>query len=263
MASTKILFVGDVFGSPGRRVFAKVINDLRSGLEVHLVVVNAENAAGGLGITEPTAKALFEAGADVITLGNHTFAKRDVGGYLDDEIRILRPANYPPGVPGRGWGIFKASNGENVVVISLMGRTFMTPIDCPFRAVDDILGQLDDVRLKVVDIHAEATSEKVAMGWYLDGRVSAVLGTHTHVQTSDERVLPCGTAYISDLGLTGVHDSILGMDIESVINRFITQVPFKFKIAEGHGILQGVVVEMDSNSGRAIGIERLSISEIQ
>lgn len=239
-----------------------MLKALRSSIDAHLVIANGENAAGGLGITRPTAIALFDAGIDVITLGNHTFAKRDVAAYLDEEPRILRPANYPPGVPGRGWGVFRATTGNKVYVTSLMGRTFMNPIDCPFRMADTIVGEMaGDSRVLIVDMHAEATSEKVALGWYLDGRASAVIGTHTHVQTSDERVLPNGTAFITDAGMTGVHDSVLGMDINSVIKRFKTQVAGKFTLAEGPARLQGVVVEIDTETGRSLSIERIDIRE--
>ena len=258
----RILFVGDIQGSAGRRAVSKMLKALRSSVDAHLVIANGENAAGGLGITRPTALALFDAGIDVITLGNHTFAKREVAAYLDEEPRILRPANYPPGVPGRGWGVFRTSRGERACVASLMGRTFMHPIDCPFRTADAIIDEIaGESRVLIVDMHAEATSEKVALGWYLDGRASAVIGTHTHVQTSDERMLPNGTAYITDAGMTGVHDSVLGMDVNSVIERFKTQVTGKFALAEGSARLQGVVIEVDTETGRAMSIERLDVKE--
>jgi metallophosphoesterase (TIGR00282 family) len=226
--------------------------------------VNAENAAGGLGLTKPTACALLDAGADALTLGNHSFAKRDLLEYLKNEPRVLRPANYPPGAPGRGWGVFSASDEHKLAVVSLLGRTFMAPIDCPFRALDSVLAEIDaDTSTVVVDMHAEATSEKKAMGWYADGRASAVIGTHTHVQTSDEGILPGGTAYITDVGMTGVHDSVLGLDKDSVIQRFLTQVPGKFTLAEGQAMLQGVVVEIDPRTGRAASIERVNVGEAE
>lgn len=238
-----------------------MVEGLRSRLGCHLVIVNGENAAGGLGITRPTAAALFSAGADVITLGNHTFAKRDVASYLSEEPRILRPANYPPGVLGSGWGVFEASTGDKVAVVNLMGRTFMDAIDCPFRTIDAILGELD-AKIIIVDMHAEATSEKKALGWYLDGRVSAVLGTHTHVQTSDERVLPRGTAYLTDVGMTGVVDSVLGMAPSAVLSRFLTQAPGKFELAEGPTSLSGAVIEIDAETGMANSIERIDEREL-
>ncbi len=258
----RVLFVGDVFGSSGRRAVGGMLEALRSRLDAHFVVVNGENAAGGLGITSAAASALLDAGADVITLGNHAFAKRDVAPYLDEEPRILRPANYPPGVHGRGWGVFDTECGEKVAVVNLLGRTFMAPVDCPFRKADDILAELEGgPGVVIVDIHAEATSERIAMGWHLDGRVSAVIGTHTHVQTSDERVLPGGTAYITDVGMTGVRDSVLGLDVRSVLDRFKTQVPGKFKPAEGEVVLSAVLIEIDPATGRAEDITRINIDD--
>lgn len=257
----KLLFVGDVSGSPGRRALSKLLRALRSRLCADFVVVNGENAAGGLGITRPTATALFDAGADVITLGNHTFAKRDVAAYLDEEPRILRPANYPPGVAGRGWGLYNIGSNK-IAVINLLGRIFMDPMDCPFRAADAVLEEIGGrAKMTVVDMHAEATSEKAALAWYLDGRVSAVIGTHTHVQTSDERVLPRGCAFLTDVGMTGVRDSVLGLNIDSVIERFMTQVPTKFTLAEGPAVLHGALIEIDPATGRALSIERIEIAE--
>ncbi|MCX8053690.1 MAG: YmdB family metallophosphoesterase, partial [Armatimonadetes bacterium] len=206
----RILFVGDVVGSPGRRALGKMLKALRSRLDANLVIANGENAAGGLGITRTTAAAILESGVDAITLGNHAFTKKDMLAYVDSEPRILRPANYPPEVPGRGWGVFEATTGDRVAVANLAGRTFMAPLDCPFRAADTIISEIGgEPKTLIIDMHAEATSEKLAMGWYLEGRVSAVIGTHTHVQTADEKVLPGGTAYITDAGMTGVHDSVL------------------------------------------------------
>ena len=262
MRTVRILFVGDIIGSPGRRAAGKLLEGLRSRLDCGFVIVNAENAAGGLGITVPTATALLGAGADVLTLGNHTFAKRDVAPYLNEEPRIIRPANYPPGAPGRGWGVFETTDGESVAVISLMGRTFMDAIDCPFRAANAVLAEIGSkTKIIVVDMHAEATSEKKAMGWHLDGRVSAVIGTHTHVQTSDERVLPGQTAYMTDVGMTGVRDSVLGLDSAAVIERFMTHVPSKFQLAEGPTCLNAAVIEVDAGTGHAISIERVTQGE--
>jgi len=239
-----------------------MLADLRSRHCCDFVIVNGENAAGGLGITKPTAHELLAAGADAITLGNHTFAKRAVAGYLAEEPRILRPANYPPGVLGYGWGIFETAAGERIAVISLLGRTFMDAVDCPFRAADAALADIGDrAKIVIVDVHAEATSEKVAMGWHLNGRVSAVIGTHTHVQTSDQRVLPDGTAYITDVGMTGVRDSVLGLPPAAVIERFVTKVPGKFELAEGPVSLHAVVIEVDADTGRAMSIERIEETE--
>lgn len=233
---------------------------LRSRLGADFVIVNGENAAGGFGITKPIAKAIFGAGADVITLGNHTWSKRDSWDYIDEEPRLLRPANYGPGTPGRGCGTFKAQNGHTVSVINLMGRTFMTPLDCPFRTADMILSELGSkAGILLVDMHAEATSEKAALGYYLDGRVSAVVGTHTHVQTSDERVLPNGSAYITDAGMTGVVESVLGLDAQEAIRRFLTQMPGKVKPAEGEPTLQGALIDVDTKTSHATSICRISV----
>jgi len=235
---------------------------LRSRLSTDFVIVNGENAAGGLGITQPIAKSLFVCGADVITLGNHSFAKRDAVALFKDEHRLIRPANYPPGAPGAGWGMFDVGNKGKVGVLSLVGRVFMNPMDCPFRRADEILAELAaQTSVIIVDMHAEATSEKVALGWYLDGRVSAVIGTHTHTPTADERILPKGTAYITDAGMTGVRDSVLGLDRQVVIEKFISQIPTKFQLADGEAMLQGVLVDVDESSGRAKSIRRLSYLE--
>lgn len=253
-----LLFIADISGRPGRKAVAKLVEPLRERYDIDLVVANSENAAAGLGLTKPTAAELFDAGVDVITLGNHAFAKRDVYTLMDTEARILRPANYPPGAPGHGWGIFETPKGEPVGVINLMGRVFMNPLDCPFRTANAVLEEMeDDTATILVDMHAEATSEKMALAWYLDGRVSAVIGTHTHIQTSDERVLPGGTAYLTDAGMTGVHESVLGLDKDTVIERFIKQIPGKFLLAEGEATLQGAVVRTEP----ATSIERISFRE--
>lgn len=259
---TKILFIGDIEGRPGRRALAKLINPLREQYQADIVIANCENAAGGIGLTKLTAKELLDAGIDVITLGNHAFAKRDVYPLMDSEPRILRPANFPPGAPGKGWGIYTTPAGEKIAVINLIGRVYMDPLDCPFPCVDEILSQItDQVKIIFVDVHAEATSEKKAMGWYLDGKVSAVIGTHTHVQTSDERVLPNGTAYLTDAGMTGVHDSVLGLEKNLVIERFIKHIPGKFQLAEGLATLQGVVISIDPSTGLAASIQRIDVAE--
>ncbi len=258
----RLLFVGDVMGRPGRRALGGLLGALRTQYDVDFVITNGENAAGGLGITQETAKELFEAGVDVITMGNHSFAKKDASALYESERRILRPANYPPGVPGVGFGIFETLRGERIAVVNLVGRVFMDPVDCPFRTADVLLGQISDgVSAIIVDFHAEATSEKQAMGWYLDGRVSAVIGTHTHVQTSDERILPSGTAYITDVGMAGVLDSVLGLERELVIERFLTGLPNKFSVAEGCAVVQGVLLEIDSKTRAACSIARLCVAE--
>lgn len=259
---TNILFIGDIEGRPGRRALNNLINPLREQYQADIVIGNCENAAGGIGLTKPTAKELLDAGIDVITLGNHAFGKRDVYPMMDSEPRILRPANFPPGAPGKGWGIYTTPAGDNIAVINLIGRVYMDPLDCPFRCADEILGQIaNQAKIIFVDLHAEATSEKKAMGWYLDGKVSAIIGTHTHVQTSDERVLPNGTAYLTDAGMTGVHDSVLGLEKNLVIDRFIKQIPGKFELAEGVATLQGAVVSIDPSTGLAASIQRISIAE--
>jgi metallophosphoesterase (TIGR00282 family) len=256
----RVLLVGDVVGKPGRRAVKRLLPGLREELGVGFVIVNGENAAGGLGITRQTAAELFGCGADVITLGNHSFAKREALEYVVEEPRLIRPANYPPGVPGSGWGVFEASNGSLVAVASLLGRTFMDAIDCPFRAADQVLDDISNQTKAIIfDVHAEATSEKNAMGWYLDGRASAVIGTHTHVATSDERVLPNGTAYITDVGMTGVTDSVLGLDRSVVIERFKTSVLRKFAMADGDATLRAVCVEIDESTGQALSVMRISV----
>lgn len=254
----KILFVGDIVGRPGRQAVGQVLPNLREEFSVDFVIANGENSAGGMGITKETASEIFRAGADAITLGNHVWAKRDSYPYLDDESRIIRPANYPNGVPGRGWGIFGTDRGESIGVVNLCGRVFMENLDNPFSVMDRVaetLAPQTDVIL--VDFHAEATSEKIAFGWYMDGRVSAVIGTHTHVQTADERIMPGGTAYITDVGMTGPTDSVIGVKKDLIITRFLTQMPNKFEIAEGDTIFSAVLVDIDASTGKASRIERI------
>lgn len=227
---------------------------------IDLVIANAENAAAGFGVTPDVVAELLDGGVDVLTSGNHIWDKRESLPILEQEQRLLRPANYPPGLPGKGWGIYSTSAGVLVAVVNLEGRVFMNNLDCPFRAADAIL---DDVRSKtpivLVDFHAETTSEKGALGNYLDGRVSAVLGTHTHVQTADERLMPGGTAFISDVGMTGSRDSVIGIRKELSVERFLTQVPVRFEVARKEPMLCGVVVAIDESTGRAEGIERVLI----
>lgn len=257
----KILVVGDVVGSPGRRILKSVIERYRLENRVHAVVVNAENAAAGNGITAALADEILGYGADVITLGDHVWDQRDIGAYLEREHRVIRPANLPAGVPGHGWVTVQTDMGP-LIVMALLGRVFMNPCDCPFRAADELLqGPMPRTGVILTDFHAEATSEKICMGWYLDGRVSAVFGTHTHVQTSDARILPGGTAYITDLGMTGPRDSVLGRDIAPVTQRFVKGIPARFEIAKGPAVLEGVLLEVDRESGRAISITPLRESE--
>ena len=257
----RILFVGDVNGRVGRRMAAAHVPALRRERGVDLCVVNGENAAGGFGITGEMAEEIFRAGADVITSGNHIWNRKETGDFLMHEPRLLRPSNYPPGAPGKGMFVAPTPNGP-AAVINLMGRVFMPPVECPFREADRLLGELpSEVKVVVVDIHAEATSEKVALGWYLDGRVSAVLGTHTHIQTADERVLPKGTAYLSDTGMTGPADSVIGIKTSIAVGKFLTGVPVRLEAADGPGQLNGVLVEVEPSTGRAAAIERIVIRE--
>lgn len=251
-----ILFIGDIVGRPGRETVAALLPNLKKEFALDFVIANIENAAGGSGITPAVASELFSYGIDVFTSGDHIFKKRDVLSIINEEPRLLRPANFPLASPGRGVGIFKIKTQESIVVVNLLGRVFMEPRECPFRVVKQ---EIDKARCKViiVDFHAEATSEKVAMGWYLDGLVSAVLGTHTHIQTADEKILPGGTAYITDVGMTGPQCSVIGRKIEDVLARFITQVDRRFEVASGDPQLQGVVLNIDVNSGKAKSIVRI------
>jgi len=249
----RILVVGDVIGRPGRRAVATLVPRLRREYEVDLVIANGENAAGGLGLTKETAEELFAAGVDVITSGNHIWDQREIIPILDSDLSILRPLNYPPGVPGRGYII----KGQ-ALVVNLVGRTFVGNFDCPFRAMDQLLEELaDKPPVTIVDFHAEATSEKAALGWYLDGRVSAVLGTHTHVGTIDARLLPKGTAFITDIGMTGPIDSVIGDDTDAVIRRFLTQLPHRLSVGKGSVILNSVLVEVGEGTGKAMSILRI------
>lgn len=253
----KTLLIGDIFGRPGRRILRERLAALVDRYDVDLVIANGENAAGGFGLTRDVVKELRRAGVDVITGGNHTFDKKGILDLLDEDERLLRPHNYPPGNPGSGVAVVDV-DGVCVAVINLQLRVFMPTTDCPFRAVDRVLEDLGaEPDLVFVDMHGEATSEKQAMGWYLDGRVAGVVGTHTHVPTADERVLPKGTAYISDLGMTGPHDSILGVKVEQSLSRFLTGRNVRFEPATGDVRLHGVLIDADERTGRARSIERV------
>lgn len=255
----RILFVGDVVGKPGRDAVLALAPILRAEFAPDLLIVNAENAAGGVGITPEIARLLLRSGPDVLTLGNHAWSRRDVDEFLCEEPRVLRPANYPPGSPGRGHGVFRTPGGTLVAVANLIGRVFMEPLDDPFRAADEIIAAVRPATpILFFDVHAETTSEKMALGWHCDGRASAVVGTHTHVQTADERVLPGGTAYITDAGMCGPEDSVIGMDVAGSLDRFRTQRPCRFQVAPGPVRLCGVVVDVDEKTGRALRIERIS-----
>jgi metallophosphoesterase (TIGR00282 family) len=254
-----ILMVGDVFGDPGRAAVAKLVPRLRQEHAIDFCVVNVENSAGGSGVTPAMARQFLEQGADVMTSGNHIFNRREIVEYIAKENLLLRPANYPAGTPGPGHVTVKCGP-HKVAVLNLMGRVFMNPIDCPFQKADEIVPELRrQTPIVLVDMHCEATSESIAMGWHLDGRVSAVVGTHRHVQTADERVLPGGTAYITDLGMTGPTEGVIGVDREIILQRFLTQMPARFEPAKGPAALHGVVIVLDPESGRASDIRRLRV----
>jgi len=245
--------VGDVIGRPGRRAVRTLVPGLRQEYNVDLVIANSENAAGGLGLTKETAEELLDSGVDVLTSGNHIWDQKEILPALDGDLAILRPLNYPPGVPGRGYLI----KGE-ALVVNLVGRIFIGNFDCPFRTMDQLLEELTDrPSVIIVDFHGEATSEKMALGWYLDGRVSALLGTHTHVGTIDARLLPKGTAFITDVGMTGPVDSVIGDDTDAVIKRFLTQLPRRLSVGKGGVILNSVLVEVEEGTGRAKSISRI------
>lgn len=247
--------LGDVIGRPGRQAMAALLPELRHKHEIDLAIANGENAAGGIGLTPTTAEEFFQAGVDIITSGNHIWRHKEIIPLLETDSRILRPLNMPPGVPGYGYFVT-----DQAMIVSLLGRVFLGHFDCPFRAMDHLL---EDVNPKppviLVDFHAEATAEKIAMGWYLDGRVSAVLGTHTHVGTIDTRVLPQGTAFVSDVGMVGAADSVIGDDIDSAIKRFLTLMPHRLSVGKGNTTFNSVLVEVDDESGKALNISRLDL----
>jgi len=256
----KILFIGDIVGKPGRRAVSEFVPSLISERKIDLVIANCENAAAGFGVTREIVEELYGSRIDVLTSGNHIWNKKEVLDFIGDYETLLRPANYPATTPGTGAVLVPTAKGEYVGVLNLAGRIFMHPIDCPFVTAKNKIAELKaKTKVIVVDIHAEATSEKRALGWYLDGEVSAVLGTHTHVQTADEEILPQGTAYISDVGMTGPFDSVIGVKKDLIIERFLTQMPNKFDVAKGDIRMQGVILDIDSISGKANSIERISI----
>lgn len=257
----KLLFIGDIVGRPGRDCVKQGLAALVEHHGVDLVIANAENSAAGFGITREIGDQLLEAGVDVMTSGNHIWDKKEALDYIGTEPRLLRPANYPHGAPGNGSYVARTRNGQPVGVINAMGRVFMLNIDDPFAVVlREIEAMRQRTRVIFVDFHAEATSEKVAMGWHLDGKVTAVVGTHTHVQTADERILPKGTAYLTDVGMTGPHDSIIGVEIEPALGKFLTALPARFETATGNPRLNAVLIEADEATGHATDIERLSYS---
>jgi len=249
----RILAIGDIIGKPGRKAVKEILPGLYSEYNIDLVVGNGENAAGGLGLTPSTAEELFDSGIDVITTGNHIWAYKEIIPYFDSEPPLLRPLNYPPTNPGRGY-LLK----NNVLIVNLVGRVFIGNFDCPFRAMDQLLAEFEHKSMPIiVDFHAEATSEKVAMGKYLDGRVSAVLGTHTHVGTIDAHILPGGTAYVTDIGMVGPIDSVIGDDPDSVLDRFLTQIPGRLSVGKGKVSFDAILVEVDEKTGKAVDIKRI------
>ena len=257
----KLLFIGDIVARTGRELVRRNVKRIVERYEIDLVLANAENAAGGAGITREITTELLKAGIDVLTSGNHIWDKREVLGFIDDEPRLIRPANYPPGTPGSGSCIWRGQDGSVVGVINIMGRVFMAPLDDPFAVVKQHIARVrnEGARIIFVDFHAEATSEKLAMGWYLDGEVTALVGTHTHVQTADARVLPGGTAYLTDVGMTGPHDGVIGMERTGAVTRFVTGLPARFDAATGDPRLHAVIITANPLSGRATAIDRLAL----
>jgi len=253
-----VLVIGDIIGKPGRKAVINLLPKLKREYRLDLIIANGENAAGGMGITPEVVEELYASGINVITSGNHVWKHKEIYGTLDKDPALLRPANYPPRVPGKGSGIFFTEKGDKVGVLNLMGRVFLAELDCPFRKADEEIEKLSrETKVVVVDMHAEITSEKTAMGWYLDGRVSAVVGTHTHIPTADERILPKGTAYITDIGMVGSLDSVIGVKKELALKRFLSQIPIRFEVEKENIYLQGVVISIDSKTGRAKKIERI------
>ena len=256
----RILILGDIFGQPGRAALKKHLPGLRESLAADFVIANAENASGGVGLTFDGLRELLALNIDVITSGNHIWRHKDIYNVLDKEPRLLRPANYPSGAPGRGLGVFCLPDGRKVAVLNLLGRVFMEPVDCPFRAAEELLAQIPaEITTRVADFHAEATSEKKAMGFFLDGKVSLVAGTHTHVQTNDPQILPEGAGYLPDLGMCGVATSVIGMDQKISLERFLTALPVGFKPAKGQARINGLLAEIDDADGKALSLELVNI----
>jgi metallophosphoesterase (TIGR00282 family) len=258
----KVLFIGDIVGKIGRQAVKTLLPNLVDRYKIDMVIANGENAAGGFGITEKTAVELFNCGVHIITTGNHVWDKKEAIPYIAKEMRILRPLNYPPGVAGYGSIIFTIpDNKEKIGIINISGRVFMNTLDCPFRTGKYEVEKLkESTNIVIIDFHAEATSEKVAFGYYMDGLVSAVIGTHTHVQTADEKILPGGTAYITDVGMTGPQASVIGIEKEQIVERFLSQMPRKYDVAGGKGLFSAVVIEIDTKSGKATAIQRLQLT---
>jgi metallophosphoesterase (TIGR00282 family) len=257
----KILFIGDIVGTVGRAAIKALLPAVRDRLKIDFVVANGENAAGGFGITEKVATEIFGLGVNIMTSGNHIWDKKEAVPYIAKESRIIRPVNYPPGVPGCGSVVATLPSGAKLGIVNISGRVFMSSIDCPFRVGKEEIERVrKETKCIIVDFHAEATSEKIAFGYYIDGKVSAVVGTHTHVQTADEKILPGGTAYITDVGMTGPEISVIGIEKEQIIERFLLQMPRKFETARGSGILSAVAVEIDDSTGKSTAIQRLQLT---
>ncbi len=251
-----VLFIGDIFASPGRGLVSQTLKTILSEEKIDLAIANAENSAGGFGITPAIAEELFSYGLDALTSGNHIWDKKEIFDYFARQPRLLRPANYVEDLPGSGVVVVTARNGVECAVLNIQGRTYMPSTDCPFRKIDKLLAELGNVKVRIVDFHAELTSEKVAMGWYLDGRVSAMLGTHTHIPTADTRVLPEGTAYQTDVGMTGPYHSVIGVEKSIVLHKFLTGTPVRMEAARGGAELHAVIVDVDENTGKARAIRR-------
>jgi len=256
----KVLFIGDIVGKVGRVATKALLPAIVDRYKIDFVIANGENAAGGFGITDKIATEILSCGIHIITTGNHVWDKKEFITQISKEDRVLRPLNYPPGVPGYGSILYTLPNGEKVAVINISGRVFMSNFDCPFRTGKKEVERLANLtKIIIVDFHAEATSEKIAFGYFMDGKVSAVIGTHTHVQTADEKILPGGTAYITDVGMTGPHNSVIGVEKEQIIQRFLTNMPMRFETAKGEGIFSAIVVEIDERSGKSTAVQRLQL----
>lgn len=254
----RVMMIGDIVGRPGRLIVKEKIKQYKKKYNLDFIIANGENSAGGVGITKSIAEELFNNAVDFITMGNHTWDKKEIFEFIDHEPFLIRPANYPPGTPGKGSSIVRIGNGIKIGIINLSGRTFLPPLDCPFRTGEEIVKQIArETSVIIIDFHAEATSEKIALGWYMDGKVSAVLGTHTHVQTADEKILPNGTGYITDVGMTGPRDSVLGVRTDLVLDKFITQLPVRFEIAGGMAQINAVILDIDETTGKSKRIERI------
>jgi metallophosphoesterase (TIGR00282 family) len=257
----RVLFVGDIVGKTGRMAVKTLLPKLMDKYKIDLVIANGENIAGGFGLTEPLVSELFRTGVDIVTTGNHVWDKKDFVHYIVKDNRVLRPLNYPPGVPGQGSIVYTLRNGRKAAVLNAMGRVFMNSLDCPFRTTKAEIERVSkETKVIIIDFHAEATSEKVAFGYFMDGRASAVIGTHTHVQTADEKILANGTAYITDVGMTGPANSVIGIEVNQIIQRFLTSMPARFETAPGEGIFSGVVIEIDGETGKSTAIQRLQFT---